>query len=127
MAVRPARQRHGLLCGAGAPGNPGLLRMAKGVTMARASFLDKLTGGWQRQGPAGDLEQVRRNLEAVLNTKEGYGYFVEGYGLGRYTAKFGTKELMKTLVGEMLHAIGAHESRLRDAELELRGRDSALW
>jgi len=95
--------------------------------MAHVPFLDRLTGGWQRQGAPGDLAQVRRNLEAVLNTKEGYGYFVEGYGLGRYTAQLGTRDLMKTLVGEMVHAIGAHEPRLQGAELELRGQDSALW
>jgi type VI secretion system protein len=63
----------------------------------------------------------------VLNTKEGYGYFVEGYGLGRYTEKFGTQDLMKTLIEEMVHSITAHEPRLQDIELELRGRDSGLW
>jgi type VI secretion system protein len=95
--------------------------------MARPSFLDKFTGAWQRQGAHGELEQVRQNLESVLNTKEGYGYFVEGFGLGRYTEKFGTQVLMKTLTGEMLHSIQHHEPRLQDAELELRGQDSGLW
>jgi type VI secretion system protein len=95
--------------------------------MARPSFLDKFTSPWQRQGDNGDLVQVRQNLESVLNTKEGYGYFVQGFGLGRYTEKFGTQLLMKTLTGEMLHSIRNHEPRLRDVELELRGRDSGLW
>ncbi len=94
--------------------------------MARPSFLDKFTGAWQRQG-ADEREQVRQNLESVLNTKEGYGYFVEGFGLGRYSEKFGTQDLMKTLNAEMLHSIEHHEPRLRDVELELRGRDSGLW
>lgn len=94
--------------------------------MARPSFLDKFTGSWQRHG-ADEREQVRQNLESVLNTKEGYGYFVQGFGLGRYSEKFGTQELMKTLTGEMLHSIEHHEPRLRDAELELRGQDSGLW
>ncbi len=95
--------------------------------MARPSFLDKFTGSWQRHGPDGELEQVRQNLEAVLNTKEHYGYFVEGFGLGRYTEKFGTQDLMKTLTGELLHSVMTHEPRLQDVELELRGRDSGLW
>jgi type VI secretion system protein len=95
--------------------------------MARPSFLDKFTSTWQRQGPPGEREQVRQNIEAVLNTKEGYGYFVEGYGLGRYTEKFGTQELMKTLTGEMQGSVERHEPRLQDVELELRGRDSGLW
>ncbi|WP_224249594.1 GPW/gp25 family protein [Hyalangium gracile] len=95
--------------------------------MGRPAFLDKFTSAWQRQGGNGELEQVRQNLESVLNTKEGYGYFVDGFGLGRYTEKFGTQDLMKTLTGEMLHSVETHEPRLRDAELELRGRDSGLW
>jgi type VI secretion system protein len=96
--------------------------------MARPSFLDKFTGGWQqRHGPPSELEQVRQNLEAVLNTKEGYGYFLQGFGLGRYTEKFGTQELMKTLTEEMLHSVQHHEPRLLDAELVLRGQDSGLW
>jgi type VI secretion system protein len=95
--------------------------------MARPSFLDKFTGGWQRQGAPGELEQVRQNLENVLNTKEGYGYFLQGFGLGRYTEKFGTQELMKTLTDEMLHSVQYHEPRLQDTELVLRGQDSGLW
>lgn len=95
--------------------------------MTRPSFLDKFTGGWQRPGANVELEQVRQNLEAVLNTKEGYGYFVDGFGLGRYTEKFGTQELMATLNDELLQAVRRHEPRLGDVELELHGRDSGLW
>ncbi|HEX8540039.1 MAG TPA: GPW/gp25 family protein [Cystobacter sp.] len=96
--------------------------------MSRPSFLDKFTGAAPRApGRQGELERVRLNLESVLNTKEGYGYFVEGFGLGRYTEKYGTQELMKTLTGELLHTIQAHEPRLQDVELKLRGRDSGLW
>ncbi|OJH40310.1 GPW/gp25 family protein [Cystobacter ferrugineus] len=96
--------------------------------MSRPSFLDKFTGAGPRApGRQGELERVRLNLESVLNTKEGYGYFVEGFGLGRYTEKFGTQDLMKTLTGELLHSIQTHEPRLQDVELKLRGRDSGLW
>lgn len=95
--------------------------------MTRPAFMDKFTSAWQRQGGNTELEQVRQNLEAVLNTKEGYGYFAEGFGLGRYTEKYGTQELMKTLTGELLHSVETYEPRLRDADLELRGRDSGLW
>jgi type VI secretion system protein len=95
--------------------------------MTRPAFLDKFTSAWQRPGGNTELAMVRQNLESVLNTKEGYGYFVEGFGLGRYTEKFGTQDLMKTLTGEMLHSVQTHEPRLRDVELELRGRDSGLW
>ena len=95
--------------------------------MTRPSFLDKFTPAWQRPDAEGPLAQVRQNLESVLNTKEGYGYFVQGCGLGRYTEMFGTRELMKTLTDELLHVVRHHEPRLEDTELELRGRDSGLW
>jgi type VI secretion system protein len=95
--------------------------------MARPSFLDKFTSSWQRPGSDSELAQVRQNLEAVLNTKEGYGYFVQGFGVGRYSAQFGTRELMNTLSGELLHSVRQFEPRLQEPELELRGRDSGLW
>lgn len=96
--------------------------------MARPSFLDKFTSAWQRADtPQGELAQIRQNLEAVLNTKEGYGYFVQGFGVGRYTEKFGTRELMDMLSDELLSSVRHFEPRLRDVELELRGRDSGLW
>ena len=95
--------------------------------MTRPSFLDKFTGGRAPLDDKTELVRVRQNLESVLNTKEGYGYFVEGFGLGRYTAQYGTRELMKTLTAELLHVVRTQEPRLQEAELELRGRDSGLW
>jgi type VI secretion system protein len=95
--------------------------------MTRPSFLDKFTSSWQRPEKGGELAQVRQNLESVLNTKEGYGYFVEGFGVGRYTVKFGTRELMNTLTDELLQSVQRFEPRLQEPELELRGRDSGLW
>jgi type VI secretion system protein len=95
--------------------------------MARPSFMDKFTPAWQRPQAHGVLEHVRQNLEEVLNTKAGYGYFDQGFGLGRYAEQAGTQQLMKTLTGEILEAITKHEPRLQEPELELRGRDSGLW
>lgn len=96
--------------------------------MGRPTFLDKFTSPWQRPDASqGELALVRQNLESVLNTKEGFGYFVQGFGVGRYTEKFGTRDLMETLTGELLHSVQQFESRLEEPELELRGRDSGLW
>jgi type VI secretion system protein len=95
--------------------------------MVRPSFLDKFTSAWQRADTRGELAQVRQNLESVLNTKAGYGYFVQGFGVGNYTAQFGTRELMSTLSDELLGAVRRFEPRLQEPELELRGRDSGLW
>ncbi|MFE8598422.1 GPW/gp25 family protein [Archangium violaceum] len=95
--------------------------------MAPSSFLDKFTPAWQRPGSQSELAQVRQNLESVLNTKEGFGYFVQGFGVGNYLEKLGTRQLMTTLNDELLHAVVRFEPRLREPELKLRGRDSGLW
>lgn len=96
--------------------------------MTRPSFLDKFASpGSSSAGASGEMELVRQNLESMLNTKEGYGYFVEGFGLGRYSEMFGTSGLLKVLTGEMEGAVQRYEPRLQDVEVELRGRDSGLW
>ncbi len=95
--------------------------------MTRPSFLDKFTGSRARPDSRTELVRVRQNLESVLNTKEGYGYFLEGFGLGRYTAQYGTRVLMKTLTAALLRVVHTQEPRMQEPELELRGRDSGLW
>ena len=48
--------------------------------MARAPFLDKFhSGSHMRRGVLHSTEHVLSNLEAILNTKEGFGYFVRGF------------------------------------------------
>jgi type VI secretion system protein len=93
--------------------------------MARRAFLDKLTG--DKSGAPDERAQVLRNLEAVLNTQEGYGYFRRDFGLGEYTGKRGTSALVKTLTAEIQQEIERNEPRLRDVEVELVGRDAMLW
>jgi type VI secretion system protein len=98
--------------------------------MGRASFLDKFSGS--RRAGAGStgrhgLEHVLLNLEAVLNTREGYGYFRRDFGLGDYTEKYGTRELVETLTAELREEIARHEPRLTEVEVTLRGRDAGLW
>lgn len=99
--------------------------------MARASFLDKFAVRGDSRGTGGkgsnELEHVLRNLEAVLNTKAGYGFFRRDFGLGEYTEKYGTRELVETLTRELRDEIAHHEPRLSDVELTLRGRDAGLW
>jgi type VI secretion system protein len=95
--------------------------------MTRPPFLDKFAPASERRVGHGELALVRQNLEAMLNTKEGYGYFVEGFGLGRYSEKFGTQDLMKTLIAEILSVVERHEPRLQQVDVKLRGRDSGLW
>lgn len=93
--------------------------------MARQSFLDKFSGS--RAGSRDDLTLVLRNLEAVLNTWQGYGFFKQDFGLGEYTGKRGTRALVETLSAEIQREIEQHEPRLKDVEVTLKGRDATLW
>ncbi|MCY1075146.1 type VI secretion system baseplate subunit TssE [Archangium lansingense] len=95
--------------------------------MVRRPFLDKLLG--DKPGPQAhdELAQVIRNIEAVLNTQEGYGYFRRDFGLGDYTGKRGTSALVKTLTEELQEEIERYEPRLRDVEVKMLGRDATLW
>ncbi|MCP3161392.1 GPW/gp25 family protein [Myxococcus qinghaiensis] len=99
--------------------------------MGRASFLDKFAVRGDSRAPSrkgsNELEHVLRNLEAVLNTKAGYGFFRRDFGLGEYTEKYGTRELVESLTGELRDEIARYEPRLSDVELTLRGRDAGLW
>ena len=95
--------------------------------MARRPFLDKLVGEKASPQSQDELALVIRNLEAVLNTQEGYGYFMRGFGLGEYTGKRGTSALVKTLTEELQSEIEKHEPRLKDVKVELLGRAADLW
>ncbi|MCY1041627.1 GPW/gp25 family protein [Corallococcus sp. bb12-1] len=95
--------------------------------MARAPFLDKFASRSQKPKVRDSLEHVMRNIEAVLNTKKGYGFFMHDFGLGGYTEKLGTRELVEALTAEIQQEITQHEPRLSGPEVKLRGRDSGLW
>lgn len=95
--------------------------------MPRKSFLDKFKGDKSGHSGRDSLKHVMRNIEAVLNTKSGYGYFVPDFGLGAYTEKYGSRDLLKTLHEEIESEIAEHEPRISDVTVELKGRDSALW
>ncbi|KFE63040.1 GPW/gp25 family protein [Hyalangium minutum] len=92
--------------------------------MPRRPFLDRFSSrGASAREPLGP---VLRNLEAVLNTREGYGFFQQGFGLGDYTGDRGGKELVPFLTEELQRQVAQYEPRLRDVEVTLRGQDAAL-
>ncbi|NMO18634.1 type VI secretion system baseplate subunit TssE [Pyxidicoccus fallax] len=91
--------------------------------MARRPFLDRFSSS----GASRDaLAPVLRNLEAVLNTREGYGFFQQGFGLGDYTGNRGGKELVPFLTETLQRQVTQYEPRLREVEVTLRGQDGAL-
>jgi type VI secretion system protein len=93
----------------------------------RRSFLDKFKGREAGQlGTRHSLENVMRNIQAVLNTKEGFGSFRRDFGLGDYTAKYGARDLLKTLTEEIQEEITHHEPRISGVKVELLGKDNGL-
>ena len=73
------------------------------------------------------MESITRNIDAVLNAKAGYSSVVNVFGLGRYDAYFANKELIETLIAEMLLSIRNFEPRLLSPRLMLVGRDRTVW
>ncbi len=78
--------------------------------MARRPFLDRF------RAPASQAAEapVLRNLEAVLNTREGHGAFQQGLGLGDFSGDRGGQELVPFLTEALLRQVVDHEPRLRD-------------
>jgi type VI secretion system protein len=94
--------------------------------MAHSSFLDKFSSRRRRQA-RDPLAQVLRTVQDILNTKEGYGYFLRGFGLGGFPQKAATGKIVEALAKEIAGKIRQHEPRLQEVEVKPRGRDSALW
>jgi predicted component of type VI protein secretion system len=87
------------------------------------SFFGKLAAAHEEPLTA----SIARNLEAVLNAKQGHSAAVEVFGLGRYDSPLAERPLVAALTAEMLAQIRRFEPRLRDPVLALVGRDRELW
>jgi len=85
-------------------------------------FYEKLSG---KPSPA--VTNIARNLQAVLNAKEGYAAAVEVFGIGRYDGHYGHRELLDTLTSEMLAKVRVFEPRLKEPTLKFVGKDRLLW
>lgn len=94
--------------------------------MARSPFLDKFKATKSASGVRDSLAHIIRNIEVVLNTKQGYGSFLPDFGLGAYTAKYGSRDLIAKLTEEIQGEIEKHEPRFSEVEVVLEGRDSGL-
>lgn len=79
------------------------------------------------EGTYSVADSIARNLEAVLNAKEGYAAAVEVFGIGRYDGHYGHRQLIDTLTAEMLQKVKAFELRLKEPSLSLVGRYRGLW
>lgn len=81
----------------------------------------------QAEGTYSLADGIARNLEVVLNAKEGYSAAVEVFGIGRYDGHYGHRELIDTLTAELLQKVKAFELRVKDPTISLVGRYRGLW
>jgi type VI secretion system protein len=71
------------------------------------------------------LEAVMENLRLILNTKEGYGWFLPGFGLGHYFSSPPGGEAVLTLVDEIKTNVQRFEPRLAEPVITVVGRDES--
>jgi predicted component of type VI protein secretion system len=89
------------------------------------AFYEKLSK--QEPGSFSLSDSVARNLEALLNAKEGYSASVAVFGIGSYDGHYAHRKLVDVLIGEMLQKVRVFEPRVKDPALFLVGRYRALW
>ncbi|MBL4850466.1 MAG: GPW/gp25 family protein [Planctomycetes bacterium] len=73
-------------------------------------LLDRFRRG-QDQGD--EIRSIVDNLNRILNTKKGFGYWHESYGIGDYNNHRGRTAIVKTLAEEIKQNIELFEPRVR--------------
>lgn len=89
------------------------------------AFHEKLSK--KAPAPSSLPESIARNIEAVLNAKEGYAGAVEVFGIGRYDGHYGHRQLIDRLIAEMVQKVRYFEPRVKDPAIALIGRYRSLW
>ena len=73
-----------------------------------------------------ELGSVIGNLNAVLNTKKGFGFWLENYGVGDYNEYKARKKIVTALIAEIKDNIATFEPRVRLDEIQEVPSDSPL-
>ena len=60
-----------------------------------------------------ELGSVIANLNYMLNTKKGFGFWREGYGIGDYNEYKARTKIVQALIREIRENIGTFEPRVR--------------
>jgi len=60
-----------------------------------------------------EIGSVIDNLNAVLNTKKGFGFWLEGFGIGDYNEYRARKKIVASLIDEIKNNIATFEPRVR--------------
>lgn len=73
-----------------------------------------------------DLGAVIANLNYALNTKKGFGFWRQGYGIGDYNEYKSRSKIVETLIKEIKENIGTFEPRVRLDDIKEVPSDSAF-
>ncbi len=71
-----------------------------------------------------EINSVIANLNYVLNTKKGFGFWREGYGIGDYNEYKARNKIVKTLIEEIRENIAIYEPRVRLDDISEVASDS---
>lgn len=67
----------------------------------------------RRSGRVEDVQDIVENLNRVLNTKKGFGYWLPDFGIGDYNVYRGREHIVRTLVAEIRTNVERYEPRVR--------------
>lgn len=70
-----------------------------------------------------DLQGIIENLNNVLNTKKGYGSFLEGYGIRDMNEYSSRDHLALAIIDEVTYNIEQYEPRLQLVSISLEDND----
>src|SRR5271170_4014217 len=78
----------------------------------------------RNKGNATELASIVANLNQLLNTKKGFGFFVPGYGIGDYNEFRSRTKIIETLKAEIQENIAKFEPRVKLEKIDAVGSAS---
>ena len=87
------------------------------------AFFNKFTGNSTSGREEADLQNILENLNNVLNTKKGYGSFLEGYGIRDMNEYSSREHLSAAIMDEVTLNIDQYEPRLQLVSISVEDTD----
>ncbi len=87
------------------------------------AFFNKFTGNTSAGREEEDIQSILENLNNVLNTKKGYGSFLEGYGIRDMNEYSSREHLAAAIMDEVTHNIEQYEPRLQLVNISVEDTD----
>jgi type VI secretion system protein len=71
-----------------------------------------------------ELDDILDNLNRILNTKKGFGSYVEQFGVGDWSAWKARQAIIDSIIAEIKENVKLYEARVRIDEIEEVKADS---